>query len=97
MFDKLQEKLGLRNVDREDDVTDDPHLAQSRDTGGAGAGIGDAGSTTGTAPSEDFVGRVAGQDDGAERLTGAEARAFGVDERGDATPDLPSGSDEAGR
>jgi hypothetical protein len=79
--------------DREDDVTEDGHLAQSRDTGGGGRGTGDAESTTGTGNSEEFVGRVAGQDDGAERLTGAEARAFGADARDDATPDAPSRSD----
>lgn len=91
MFEKLREKLGLNHAgrqgpDRENDVADDRELAQSRDTGGAGTGTGDAESTTGTGSSEEFVGRVAGQDDGAERLTGAEARAFGADERGDETP-----------
>lgn len=79
MFDKLQEKLGLTDPDGEDDVTGDAHLAQSRATGGADGGTGDADSTTGTGESEEFVGRVSGQDDGAERLTGAEARAFGTD------------------
>lgn len=97
MFEKLQEKMGLNRPDREDDVADDAGLAQSRDTGGSGDGTGDAGSTTGTATSEEFVGRVSGQDDGAERLTGAEARAFGTDDggsgsgrEGDGTPDVPS-------
>ncbi|MBN9099938.1 MAG: hypothetical protein J0I49_17760 [Pseudonocardia sp.] len=89
MFEKLQEKLGRTRPDREDDVAGDAGLAQSRDVGGAGDGAGDAGSTTGTGTSEEFVGRVAGQDDGAERLSGAEARAFGAD----AEPDLPSHSD----
>jgi hypothetical protein len=98
MFEKLQEKLGLnptgrQGPGREDDVADDHELAQSRDTGGAGGGTGDAESTTGTGSNEEFVGRVSGQDDGAERLTGAEARAFGADERGDKAPDLPSHSD----
>lgn len=92
MFEKLQEKMGLTRPDREDDVAGDGNLAQSRDEGGAGDGTGDAGSTTGTGTSEEFVGRVAGQDDGSERLTGAEARAFDRDERGDGTPDRPSGS-----
>ncbi len=78
--------------DREDDVDGDRRLAQSRDTGGDGRGAGDAESTTGTGTSEEFVGRVAGQDDGAERLSGAEARAFGA-ERGDGEPDRPSRSD----
>ena len=93
MFDRLQEKMGLTHPDREDDVAEDENLTQSRDVGGAGDGTGDAGSTTGTGTSEEFVGRVAGQDDGAERLSGAEARAFGDDARGDGTPDLPSRSD----
>lgn len=92
MFEKLQQRLGLTSPDREDDVTGDGHLAQSRDTGGAEGSAGDAASTTGTGESEGFVGRVAGQDDGAERLSGAEARAFGADARGDATPDTPSQS-----
>lgn len=95
MFEKLQRKLGLDDAgrqgpDREDDVADDHELAQSRDTGGDGSGPGDAESTTGTGSNEEFVGRVSGQDDGAERLTGAEARAFGADERGDEMPDQPS-------
>ena len=97
MFDKLQEKMGLTHPDREDDVAGDGNLAQSRAVGGAGVGTGDAASTTGTGTSGEFVGRVAGQDDGAERLTGAEARAFGHDGRGDGTPDLPSRSDADAR
>ncbi len=90
MFEKLQEKIGITHPDREDDVAEDGHLAQSRDEGGADGGTGDARSTTGTGASGEFVGRVAGQDDGAERLSGAEARAFGTDGSGDPTPDRPS-------
>lgn len=78
MFDKLKDMLGLRPAPTEDDVAGDDHLAQRRDTGGLDGGTGDAGSTTGTAASEEFVGRVSGQDDGAERTSGAEARAFGA-------------------
>jgi len=89
MWDTLREKLGLKQTEREDDVAGDSGLAQSRATGGGGDGTGDAGSTTGTGNSEEFVGRVSGQDDGAERLTGAEARAFGADAR----PDTPSGNE----
>ncbi len=97
MLDRLLQKLGRPRPDREDDVADDDHLAQNRDTGGAGHGTGDAVSTTGTGASEEFVGRIAGQDDGAERETGAEARAFGADERGDETPDVPSHTDPPAR
>ncbi len=64
----------------EDDVAGDDHLVESRATGGSDGGTGDADSTTGTGASEEFVGRVSGQDDGAERRSGAEARAFGADE-----------------
>lgn len=91
MFETMKQKLGLQPDEREDDVADDSALAQSRATGGAEGGSGDAGSTTGTGESGEFVGRISGQDDGAERLTGAEARAFGADSEGD-TPSR-SGSD----
>lgn len=97
MFEKLRNKMRFTHPDREDDVAGDGHLAESRDTGGAGGAIGDAASTTGTGDSEGFVGRIAGQDDGAERLTGAEARAFGAAERGDGTLDTPSRSDQDDR
>jgi hypothetical protein len=80
VFDKLQEKLGMKSPRGEDDVPGDDHLAESRTTGGLDGDTGDAASTTGTGKSEEFVGRIAGQDDGAERLSGAEARAFGADE-----------------
>lgn len=101
MLDRLQEKLGLtppdrEAPDREADVADDEQLAQSRDTGGLGGGTGDAPSTTGTGEAQEFVGRIAGQDEGAERETGAEARAFGADERGDGAPDVPSRSGSDG-
>lgn len=38
---------------------------------------GDGATTTGTGPSEEFVGRVAGDDGGEDRESGAEARAPG--------------------
>jgi len=63
------------SFDREDDVDTDRGLANSRATGGGAGQDGDSGSTTGTGESEDFVGRVQGQDDGYEGETGAEARA----------------------
>ena len=60
----------------ETDVQEDPNQAQTR----AGGGVEDPeqpdqGSTTGTTPSGDFVGRVAGDDVGYEGETGAERRA----------------------
>jgi hypothetical protein len=64
-----------RTYDREDDVDTDDQLANSRATGGGGSEGGDAETTTGTGTSEEFVGRVAGQDEGYAGETGAEARA----------------------
>ena len=89
MFHTLRDKRGLRPAQGEDDVAGDDHLAGSRATGGLDGGTGDAASTTGTGTSEEFVGRVAGQDDGAERISGAEARAFGAQD-GAVTRDEPS-------
>ena len=63
--------------DREDDVETDRTLANSRATGGDPEQDGDAGSTTGTGASEEFVGRAQGQDVGYEEETGAEVRARG--------------------
>lgn len=60
---------------REDDVDSDDALANSRDAGGADKDDGDSASTTGTGASEEYVGRVAGQDEGYAGETGAEARA----------------------
>ena len=65
----------------EPDVAVDPHLARTRETGGVrdehpdDRTVGDAAVTTGTAESDGFVGRVAGQDLGYAGETGAEARA----------------------
>jgi hypothetical protein len=60
----------------ESDVADDPKLADSRDTGGVVDGdADDQASTTGSSPTPDFVGRVAGDDVGYAGETGAEARA----------------------
>jgi hypothetical protein len=80
MFDKLRDQLGLHPSATEEDVAGDERLSESRASGGLDGDTGDASSTTGTGPSEEFVGRVSGQDDGAERLSGAEARAFGADD-----------------
>lgn len=62
----------------EPDVERDPNVARSRETGGrpgADRDTGDAATTTGTGENEQFVGRVAGQDDGFAGETGAEARS----------------------
>ncbi|HVL85926.1 MAG TPA: hypothetical protein VM367_16790 [Pseudonocardia sp.] len=68
----------------ESDIAADHHVAGSRDTGGrdpdkgasGDAGSeGDGGSTTGVDRNQEFVGRVAGADEGYEAETGAEARA----------------------
>jgi hypothetical protein len=66
----------------EDDVTDDGALAQSRDTGGldrdgSATGDEDGVSTTGVDETDEFVGRVAGDDAGYAGETGAERRAQG--------------------
>ena len=61
---------------RQDDVNQDEGQALSRATGGvADPSAPDQGSTTGTTPSEEFVGRVSGQDVGYAGETGAERRA----------------------
>ena len=59
----------------EDDVDRDDAQALSRATGGGASHMSDAGSTTGTGESDEFVGRVAGQDVGYAGETGAERRA----------------------
>lgn len=62
--------------DREADVDTDPGLANARDTGGdSGSDAADSEGTTGTRPSEEYVGRTAGLDEGYAGETGAEARA----------------------
>ena len=71
----------FRNKDKsgyksEDDTDRDPHTARSRATGGVeDPDAPDQGSTTGTTPSGEFVGRIAGQDIGSIGETGAERRA----------------------
>ena len=62
--------------DSESDVPADSAVAESRDTGGnADAEDADSLGTTGTGDSDEFVGRVAGQDVGYAGETGAERRA----------------------
>lgn len=65
----------MQLFDREDDVDTDDKLANSRATGGDAKDGGDSATTTGTGDSEEFVGRVAGQDEGYAGETGAEARS----------------------
>jgi hypothetical protein len=61
----------------EDDVQADPARANSRETGGVeDPDAADQGSTTGTTPSGEYVGRVSGQDVGAAEEQGAERRAL---------------------
>lgn len=63
----------------EDDVPADPALANARETGGTdhddATDTGDATSTTGVDRTDEFVGRVAGDDAGYAEETGAERRA----------------------
>ncbi|HUR51894.1 MAG TPA: hypothetical protein VMZ11_07210 [Mycobacteriales bacterium] len=60
----------------EEDVDRDDHQALSRAEGGVeDPAAPDQGSTTGTTPSGEFVGRVAGQDVGYAGEQGAERRA----------------------
>ena len=62
--------------EREDDVPADDALANNRETGGVeDPDKDDQGSTTGTTPTGEFVGRIAGQDVGYAGETGAERRA----------------------
>jgi len=57
-------------------VNDDDAQALSRETGGEpDPSAPDQGSTTGTTPSEEFVGETVGQDVGYAGETGAERRA----------------------
>jgi len=60
----------------ESDTSSDGHVAGSRATGGvANPDAPDQASTTGTTPSSEFVGRVAGADESDVGESGAEARA----------------------
>jgi hypothetical protein len=67
----------------EEDVDRDDHQALSRDTGGVpDDDQPDQGSSTGTTPNEEVVGRVSGQDVGYAGETGAERRAQHEKEQG---------------
>lgn len=66
----------------EDDAPADLGTSRRRDTGGApDPEVQDQNSSTGTTPSETFVGRASGDETGDTGLSGAEARAR--TERGD--------------
>jgi hypothetical protein len=68
----------------EDDVDPDDAEALSRATGGVeDPDAPDQGSSTGTTPTETFVGRVSGQDVGYAGETGGERRAKWEAERGE--------------
>lgn len=71
----------MTNPHSEDDVAPDTQLAESRESGGEPGDQDetDGTSTTGTAENEEFVGRVAGDDEGYAGETGAEARAAAED------------------
>ena len=74
MLDRLRALLN-RPRTAENDVEPDTHVARTRETGGARGDTGDRASTTGTGPTEDYVGRISGQDPGYAGETGAERRA----------------------
>jgi hypothetical protein len=64
-----------RPTTAEDDVEPDNAVARTRETGGGPGDDADKATTTGTGKNEEFVGRVAGQDEGDDRESGAEVRA----------------------
>ena len=66
----------MPNHKSEQDAPIDEHTAGSRDIGGVpDDAAADQASTTGTSPTPEFVGRIAGDDVGYAGETGAEARA----------------------
>lgn len=74
----------------ESDTSADPNVAGSRDTGGVEDDRQpDQASTTGTTPTPEFVGRIAGDDVGYAGETGAERRADA--DRQSEPSDAPSG------
>jgi hypothetical protein len=76
MLDALRQKLTHRRPRPEADAPGDTGVAWSREEGGVPRpDAPDSGSTTGTTPNDEFVGRVQGQDVGYAEETGAERRA----------------------
>lgn len=68
----------------ESDTSSDDHVAGSRATGGVdNPDAPDQGSTTGTSPTPEFVGRVAGVDESDIGESGAERRAEAAREADD--------------
>ena len=66
----------------ESDVASDPHLAGSRDTGGKpDPEAPDQSSTTGSSPTSEYLGRIAGDDPGDVEESGAERRAADPEDR----------------
>ena len=72
MFDRIRSLLG--RPEPSEDVSPDAHTARTREEGGSARDDADSASTTGTGSSEEFVGRVAGQDEGFAGETGSEVR-----------------------
>jgi hypothetical protein len=72
MFERLRALLGRPRP--AEDVRPDRHTARTRETGGPDRDDTDSAATTGTGRTEEYVGRVAGQDEGFAGETGAEAR-----------------------
>lgn len=75
MLNFLRRTFAPSRYPKESDVEMDQGVANSRATGGLPQQDGDSGGTTGVGESDEFVGRVAGQDEGYAGETGAEARA----------------------
>lgn len=72
----VRDRRIARSAGAESDAPGDPHTAFSRETGGVpNAEAPDQHSTTGSTPSGEQVGRVAGADPGDAELSGAEVRA----------------------
>jgi hypothetical protein len=70
-----------RRCRAESDVQADPAVARSRKTGGVpNPRYPDQHTTTGTTPSEEFVGRITGEDPGDVGESGAERRAWAASE-----------------
>lgn len=72
MFDRIRSFLGRPQP--AEDVSPDANTARTREEGGADRDDADSAATTGTGASEEFVGRVGGQDEGFAGETGAEVR-----------------------
>lgn len=74
--DRLDVMANDKNDQGDADTGSDDHVAGSRATGGVeNPDARDQGSTTGTSPTPEFVGRVAGIDESDVGESGAEARA----------------------